>query len=131
MATYSSEKIHVAAAPEAVYARLSDPSQLAGQSDKVETTADSVSADLPMMGRLTLRVKERVSPERIQFEAEDTPLPLTLTIHIAPDATDGGSTVQVALEAPLNPFMQAMVEKPVKQALEKMADKVKQLSFNG
>ena len=131
MAVYQSEKIHVAAAPEAVYARLSDPSQLAGQSDKVETTADSVSADLPMMGRLTLRVKERVSPERIQFEAENSPLPLTLTIHIAPDATDGGSTVQVALEAPLNPFMQAMVEKPVKQALEKMADKVKQLSFNG
>ena len=131
MAVYQSEKIHVAAAPEAVYARLSDPSQLAGQSDKVEATADSVSADLPMMGRLTLRVTERVSPERIQLEAEDTPLPLTLTIHIAPDATNGGSTVQVALEAPLNPFMQAMVEKPVKQALEKMADKVKQLSFNG
>lgn len=128
MATYSSERIHVAASPAAVFARLSDPTNLA-PSEKVSTTANSVSAELPMVGRMTLSVVERRADEFIRLQAEDTPLPLTIAISIEPEG-EGNSVVQLTLETPLSPFMQAVVDRPIKEALAKMGDKMRQLSFS-
>lgn len=130
MATYQSERIDVAATPQSVFAKLGDLSQLAaGGSDKVEATADTVAADLPMAGRMVLRVVERVPYERVVLQAEGSPLPLTVTLLIA-DNGAGGSTLQLSIEAPLNPFMQGMVERPLKDALAKMSERVRQMNFD-
>lgn len=132
MATYYSERMRVAAPPASVFAKLSDLSHLqhSGNSHKVETTADSVAADLPMVGKMTLRVVERVPNQRITLQAENAPLPLTVALHIEEDSEEGGSWLQLSLDAPLNPFMQSMVERPIKEALAKMSERVKQLTFN-
>lgn len=129
MATYKSELVHVSAAPEAVYERVSDLRQLPQQEGKITSTADTLTTDLPMVGALTLRVTERVPHSLIKLTSEGSPLPITITLSISA-GTEGGSDLQLALEAPLNPFMQAMVEKPIKEALGKMTDKVKACSFN-
>ena len=129
MATYKSEQVHVSATPEAVYERVSDLRQLPQQAGKISTTADTLTTELPMVGSLTLRVTERVPFSKVKLESDGSPLSLTITLSIAA-AAEGGSDLQIALEAPLNPFMQAMVEKPIKEALGKMADKVKQLPFS-
>lgn len=128
MATYKSELVHVCAAPEAVYARVSDLRQLPQQEGKLTTTADTLTTELPMVGSLTLRVTERVPHSLIKLVSEGSPLPITILLSIAA-GTESGSDLQLALEAPLNPFMQAMVEKPIKEALGKMSERVKQITF--
>ena len=82
---------------------------------------DSVSIEAPMVCNIQLRIIDREEPKTIKFESVQSPIPFNFWIQILP-LTDTSSKMKLTLQADINPFMVAMVKKPLSEAIEKLAD---------
>lgn len=124
-----------------VYEKLSDLSHLEQFSNmldqlpqdklKVEDLrfdADSVSCSVQPVGRIELRIIERSQPKCIKFEAAASPIPLTLWIQILPTTAET-SKMRLTLRTELNIFLKGMLQKPLKEGLEKIADMLAQMPY--
>lgn len=87
--------------------------------DSLEVTADSLSITTPV-GAITFRIAEREEPKLVKYTAENSPLPVTLWLQLLPK--DDTSILRVTIGAEVNMFMRPMVEKPLKEAANKLAD---------
>lgn len=114
---------------ERVYEKLSDLSNLEAiksrlPEDKVSDLSfdtDTLSFNVPQLGQLTLKIVERVSCSGIKLETTNSPLPFNLWIQLVA-VTDESCEVKVIIGMEINPFMKAMIQKPLKEGLEKMVD---------
>ncbi len=92
--------------------------------DKLEQFSfdhDSITMKAAPVGEIKMRIIEREEPKCIKFETEQSPVPFNLWIQIV--ATDETTCkIKVTIKADLNPFIKAMVSKPLQEALEKIAD---------
>lgn len=124
-----------------VYDKVSDLSHLAQFQDrlnelpqdkiKVEDIlfdADSVSFSVSPVGRLELRIIEREEPKCVKFEATTSPIPLTLWIQIVPTAAEA-CKIKLTLRTELNIFIKGMIQKPLKEGLEKLADMLAMIPY--
>ena len=117
----------IPASQSAVYGKLSDLSNLEKikdrlPEDKVKNlsfTADSV--EVPPVGTITLEIVEREPEKCIKFGTTTSPLPFNLWIQIVPTG-EAECKMKLTISMELNPFMKAMVQKPLQEGLEKMAD---------
>ena len=117
----------ISASQSAVYGKLSDLSNLEGikdrlPEDKVKNlsfTADSLSVEVPPVGTVTLEIVEREPEKCIKFGTTTSPLPFNLWIQIV---AMGEAECKLTVGMELNPFMKTMVQKPLQEGLEKMAD---------
>lgn len=82
---------------------------------------DSVSVKAPMVGQMQLRIVDREEPKTVKFESVQSPIPFNFWIQILP-LTDASCKMKLTLKADANPFMLAMVQKPLSEAIEKLAD---------
>lgn len=82
---------------------------------------DSVSVKAPMVGQIQLRIVDREEPKTVKFESVQSPIPFNFWIQILP-LTDASCKMKLTLKADANPFMLAMVQKPLSEAIEKLAD---------
>ena len=158
MTRYESSVRQVAAPQSAVYAKLSDLNNLAVLKEKLNNpealehikasgkvtdeqiakareqlktlsfTADSMSADIPPVGKIAIRIVERVPEKCVKFESTQSPVPLTFWIQMLP-VSETSSKLKLTLDASLNPFIKMMVEKPLKQGLERVAEALSMIPY--
>ncbi len=99
--------------------------------DKVSDFAfdeDTVSLNVPPVGELKLRIIERDEPKCVKFETAQSPVPFNVWIQVLP-VTETSSKMKVTVKAELNPFIKSMVEKPLQEAVEKIADALAQIHY--
>lgn len=136
MTKFESSVKHVQASQEAVYAKLSDLSNLEHLKDRIPADkvnnlsfdSDSLSFDVSPVGKITLQIVEREPCKCIKFGTTVSPLPFNLWIQIVP-VTETECKMKLTIGMELNPFMKAMVQKPLQEGLEKMADALSMVSY--
>lgn len=134
MAQFESSVKHIPYSQERVYNKLSDLNNLSSIKERLDSlkdkldgkvedlTFDQDSLTVKVQGfNLTLRIVEREPMKCIKFEGAQTPIPLNLWIQILPEG-EGAAKMKVTIRAEINMFMKAMVSKPLKEGVEKIAD---------
>lgn len=121
---------------ERVYDRLADLSNLESikdrlPQDKVKDMSfdtDTLSFNVDPVGQLTLKIIEREPCKCIKFETINSPLPFNMWIQIVSSA-DEECKLKITIGLDINPFMKAMVQKPLQEGLEKMADMLSMIQY--
>ncbi|MBR6716219.1 MAG: SRPBCC family protein [Prevotella sp.] len=89
---------------------------------------DSVSINVPPVGKITLKIIEREEPKTIKFETAESPLPFNFWIQLLP-VTESSCKMKLTLKADLNPFIKGMVSKPLQEGIEKIADVLQMIKY--
>ena len=114
---------------QAVYDNISDLRNLKKVKDRVPEDKvsdftfdeDTVGINIQPVGELKLRIIEREEPKCVKFETVQSPVPFNVWIQVLP-VDEQNSKMKVTVKAELNPFIKSMVEKPLQEAVEKIAD---------
>ena len=114
---------------QAVYNNISDLRNLEKVRDRVPEDKiqgfsfdqDTVSINVAPVGELKLRICDREEPKCIKFETVQSPVPFNVWVQILP-VDDNSSKMKVTVKAELNPFIKSMVEKPLTEGVEKIAE---------
>ena len=141
MVKFESEVKHVPYSQERVYTKLADLNNLASVRERLDLLKDKLEGKLEDMSfdqdsltlkvqgiSLTLRIVEREQMKCIKFEGDKTPIPLNLWIQILP-VTDVEAKMRVTIGAEVNMFMKAMVSKPLKEGVDKLADMLAMIPY--
>lgn len=136
MTKFESKVVAIPFSQTRVYDTLSDLSNLEKvrgmlPEEKVrdlKVSADSVSLNVPPVGDVAFHIVEREAPKCIKFQASTSPIPLTLWVQILPIDSDA-SKAKLTLHTELNPFIKGMVQKPIQDALEKLADLIAGIAY--
>lgn len=129
MSQYESSVKQIPAPQEKVYAKLEDLNNLEAlkgklPEDKIKEftfNRDEVTVNVPPVGNVTFRIIEREEPKCIKFEAAGSPIPINMWIQIVPDG-DEASKLRVVVKAEVNFMFRAMIDKPLREGVEKIAD---------
>lgn len=121
---------------ESVYNKLSDLSNLEAIKDKLPQdqvkdlsfSSDSLTMQIPNIGNLTLNIVEREPSKCVKFETANSPLPFNMWIQIVALA-ENQCKVKVTVGMEINPFMKAMVQKPLNEGLEKMVEMLSLIQY--
>ena len=119
----------IPASQNAVYEKLSDLNNLDKvkdrlPQDKVKNLSfdkENLSIEVPPVGKIVLQIVEKEPCKCIKFATTTSPLPFNLWIQIVP-VTETECKMKLTIGMDINPFMKAMVQKPLQEGLEKMAD---------
>ena len=103
-------------------------SQLEERIREMRFDTDSVSCKIPPLGEISLQIIEREEPKCIKFETVNSPIHLNLWIQLLP-TSDTTSKMRLTVGADLNPFIKGMVEKPLKEGVEKLADMLAMIPY--
>ena len=111
---------------ERVYNKLSDLSNLEAikdrlPQDKVQDLSfdsDTLSFSVSPVGKLTLQIVEREPSKCVKLETTNSPLPFNMWIQL-----------KVTIGMDINPFMKAMVQKPLQEGLEKMVEMLSIINY--
>ena len=112
---------------QAVYDNISDLRNLEKVQDRVpedkvndfKYDEDTVSLNVAPVGELKLRICEREEPKCVPFNVWIQVLPVD----------ENNSKMKVTVKAELNPFIKSMVEKPLQDGVEKIADALAQVHY--
>ena len=124
----------IPASQKAVYEKLSDLSNLEKvkarlPQDKVKNLsfdAETLSIEVPPVGKIVLQIVEPC--KCIKFATTTSPLPFNLWIQIVP-VTETECKMKLTIGMELNPFMKTMVQKPLQEGLEKMAETLSLINY--
>jgi len=119
-----------------VYNKLSDLSNLEGIKDKLPSDkiqdisfdSDTLSFSVSPVGQVTLRICEREPEKCIKFETTNSPLPFNLWIQIVSSAEEE-CKIRLTIKADVNPFIKGMIQKPLKDGLERMAEMLSKIPY--
>ena len=90
---------------------------------------DSLSVEAPMVGSITLNVVEREAPKTIKFESAAGPVPFNFWIQLLP-VTEETCKMKLTLKAELNFFIKGMLQQPLQEGIEKMADVLQAIDYS-
>ena len=129
MTKFESSIKYIQSSQEAVYGKLSDLNNLEQVKDRLPEDkvknlsfdADSLTVEVSPVGKITLQIVEKEPCKCIKFGTVTSPLPFNLWIQLLPVA-DNECKMKLTIGMELNPFMKAMVQKPLQEGVEKMAD---------
>ncbi len=121
---------------QAVYDNISDLNNLEKVRDRVPEDKvsgfsfdqDTVSINVAPVGELKLRICDREEPKCVKFETVQSPVPFNVWVQVLP-VDDNNSKMKVTVKAELNPFIKSMVEKPLQEGVEKIADALAQVHY--
>lgn len=121
---------------QAVFDNISDLRNLEKVRDRVPDDKvndfsfdqDTVSLNVAPVGELKLRICEREEPKCVKFETVQSPVPFNVWIQVLP-VDEENAKMKVTLKAELNPFIKGMVEKPLQDGVEKIADALSQIHY--
>lgn len=136
MIKFESSVKMVPASQEAVYEKLSDLNNLEKVKDRLPQDkvknlsfdAESLSMEVDPVGKVTLQIVEKEPCKCIKFGTTTSPLPFNLWIQILP-VTNTECKMKLTIGLELNPFMKAMVQKPLQEGIEKMADMLAMIPY--
>ena len=114
---------------QAVYDNISDLRNLEKVRDRVPEDKvkdfsfdqDTLSINVAPVGELKLRICDREEPKCVKFETVQSPVPFNVWVQVLP-VDENSSKMKVTVKAELNPFIKSMVEKPLQEGVEKIAD---------
>ena len=114
---------------QAVYNNISDLRNLEKVRDRVPEDKvkdfsfdeDTVSINVAPVGELKLRICDREEPKCVKFETVQSPVPFNVWVQVLP-VDENSSKMKVTVKAELNPFIKSIVEKPLQEGVEKIAD---------
>ena len=129
MTKFESSVKQIPYAQQSVYDKLSDLNNLEqvknhmpdDKAGELEFTQDTISVNVPPVGKISMQIIEREEPKTIKFETVQSPMPFNLWIQLLP-VTESTSKMKLTLKADINPFLKAMVSKPLQEGIEKIAD---------
>jgi carbon monoxide dehydrogenase subunit G len=128
MTRIDSKTVTIAKGPQELYSFLQDMNnfkQLLPQDRISEWQSDGRSCSFKVQGAATigLKIAGGTEPNHVQLASTDrSPFPFTLDVHLE---DQGGSTKAWQIfNAELNPFIKMMVEKPLKNLFDHIADKM-------
>ena len=129
MSKYESGVKQIPYTQAAVYATLSDLSNIEKvknriPADKVQNLTfdrDTVSVSVPPVGDVTLRIIERDEPKCIKFEAQNSPVPLTMWVQLLP-VTESSCKMRVTVKADIPLLLKPMVGGKLKDGVDRIAD---------
>jgi len=136
LTTFESTVRQIMAPQQSVYDMLSNLENIEKvrdrlPADKIESLSfdrDSVSISVPPVGAVTMKVVDREEPKTIKFEAANSPVPFNLWIQLVP-VTDDSCKMKLTIKAELNIFIKGMVQKPLQEGLERMADVLQNIPY--
>ena len=136
MSQFESSVKQIPFSQERVYAKLSDLSNLESMKDRIPQDkvkdisfdSDTLIFSVDPVGKITLQVIEREPFKCIKFETTQSPLPFNLWIQLVPDS-EQGCKMKLTIRVDINPFMKAMVQKPLQEGIEKMADMLAMIQY--
>ena len=136
MSQYESSVKCIPYSQERVYATLEDLNNLESLKDKIPADKvkeftydrDEATVNVPPVGNVTIRVVEREVPKCIKFEAVGSPIPVTMWIQIIPNGEDA-SKMRIVVKAEINFMLKAMIEKPLKEGIEKIAEALSLIAY--
>ncbi len=119
-----------------MYAKLEDLNNLEGLKDRIPQdkvkeftySRDEATVNVPPMGNVTIRVVEREEPKCIKLEAVGSPIPINLWVQIIPDGEEA-SKMRVVIKAEVNFMLRSMIEKPLKDGIEKIAEALSMIAY--
>ena len=121
---------------ERVYAKLSDLSNLESVKDRLPEDkiqdlsfdSDTLSFSVSPIGQLTLQIVEREPCKCIKLATTNSPLPFNMWIQLVSTAEEE-CKLKVTISMDINPFMKAMVQKPLQDGLEKMVEMLSMINY--
>lgn len=122
---------------EAVYRTLSDLSNLERVRDRIPQDklddfsfdSDHIAIKAPMVGEIRLHIVNREAPKTIKFETEQSPIPFNFWIQLLP-ITEATCKMKLTIKAEINPFIKGMVQKPLQEGIEKIADALQMINYS-
>ena len=157
MSKFESQIKQIAYTADKVYAKLSDLNNLAAiknklndpdaqeklkekiPADKFEQVknyiesmqfdTDTVSMNIAPVGSIAIQIIEREPTKCIKFASTNSPIGFNLWIQIRP-TTETTSKMRLTIDASLNPFIKAMVEKPLREGIDKLADMLAMMPYD-
>ena len=90
--------------------------------------SDTVSINVSPVGDIAFKIIEREEPKCIKLEATTSPIPLTIWVQMLPTA-EKASKMKLTLRTELNPFIKGMVQKPLQEGIEKMAEMLASIKY--
>lgn len=136
MSQFESQVVSIPYSQQRVYDMLSDLSHLEAvkdriPQDKVKDMAfdrDTVSVNMAPVGNIAFKIVEREEPKCVKLEATTSPIPLTIWIQMLPTAEEA-SKMKLTLRTELPIFMKGMIQKPLQEGLEKIADMLAAIKY--
>ena len=153
MAKYESQIKQVPYTQSAIYAKISDLTNLAvikerfddptvqakmpadkmeeirNVVDKMEFTTDTVSAPAgPIGGNISVQIVNREPEKCVKFSSTKSPVDFKLWVQVLP-VNETSSKIKVTLDADLNFFMKQMLDKPLSQGVDKFADMLAMIPY--
>ena len=129
MTTIESKKVEIAKPAQELYDFLRDMNnfqQLLPEGRISEWKSDGTSCSFKVQGAATigLQLDGGTPPELLKLKAtERSPFPFTLDVHMK--ESNGKTTIWQEFNADLNPFIKMMVEKPLQNLFDHIADRMK------
>ncbi|MBR2318419.1 MAG: SRPBCC family protein [Bacteroidaceae bacterium] len=136
MSQYESSVKCIPYPQERVYTKLEDLNNIEGIKDKLPQdkikdltySRDEATVNVPPLGNVTLRIIDREEPKCIKMEVAGSPMPVTIWIQIIPNGEEG-SKMRVVAKAEINFMLRSMIEKPLKDGLEKIAEALSMIAY--
>lgn len=123
-----SKKVNVPASDEKVFNYVSDLNNFkkllpADRISDWESTSDYCSFKVQGTATIDLKMKESTPNSHILLESgEKSPFPFTLNIYF--DEEEGNTTAYQIMNAKINPFLKMMVERPLTNLFDYIADRL-------
>ena len=128
MTTIESKQVLIGKPAEEVYAFLQDMNhfqQLLPQDRISDWKADAGQCSFKVQGAATIGLKldGGTAPNLVKMVAtERSPFPFTLDVHLVPEGN--GTKAWQVFNADLNPFIKMMVEKPLQNLFDHIAERM-------
>ena len=136
MANFESSVKVIPYSQERVYAKLSDLSNLESVKDRLPEDkvqdlsfdSDILSFNVSPVGQITLQIIERDPCKCIKLATTNSPLPFNMWIQLVETAEEE-CKIKLTIGMDINPFMKAMVQKPLQDGLEKMVEMLSMIQY--
>ena len=132
---------HIPYPQESVYQKVSDLSNLKYLADRIpenqdhqfkfqdlECTPDRASCSISPVGQIEVGVTSREPFKCVKMETLRSPIKLTMWIQIV-STGESSCKIKLTADADLNMFMAKMVEKPLTEAVDKLAEMLSMLPY--
>ena len=152
MAKFESQIKQVPYSQSAVYAKISDLSNLAVIKERIddpniqaqipadkidevrnavsqmEFTTDTLSGPIGPIGNVAVEIVEREPEKCVKFASTSSPVSFKLWIQVLP-TSQISSKIKVTIDADLNFFMKQVLAKPLQQGVDKFADMLAMIPY--
>ena len=136
MANFESSVKVIPYSQERVYAKLSDLSNLESVKDRLPEDkvqdlsfdSDTLSFNVSPVGQITLQIVERDPCKCIKLATTNSPLLFNMWIQLVETAEEE-CKIKLTIGMDINPFMKAMVQKPLQDGLEKMVEMLSMIQY--